>query len=170
MKDIEAGDVLLVSNNTILANLIKKILQSKYSHGAIVMYVEKENCWVAETTAEGFTVKEYSKNLLKESENIGVLRYIGGLTEEEKEKLRLEIAKRLGRKYDTADLIRLGIYYILRLNIRYKNAKKLTCTEVVERCFRAINKPLCPDIVNPEDVTPKDLANSEYLEFVFKEG
>lgn len=169
--EIEDGDILLISNQTALANLIKKVLKCRYSHAGIVMYteeyVEKGKSLVAETTAEGFTLKEYANNVLIESENIAGFRYKGGLKKEEKDRLKFEIAKRMGRKYDTLDLIRLGIYYIFRLNIRYENAKKLTCTEAVERCFRAINKPICPDIINPEDITPKDIENSRYLEKIF---
>ena len=169
--DIQDGDILLISNQTILANMIKRALKCKYSHAGIVMYAEEyvgnNICLVAETTAEGFILKEYARKVLIESENIAGFRYIGGLKKKEKDRLKFEIARRMGREYDTIDLIRLGIYYIFGFNLRYENARKLTCAEAVERCYRAINKPICPDIINPEDITPKDIQNSRYLKKVF---
>lgn len=82
--------------------------------------MSKRKCFIVETTAEGFTLKEYAENILLESENIAGFRYKGGLKKEEKDRLKFEIAKRMGRKYDTVDLIRLGIYYILRLNMKMR--------------------------------------------------
>ena len=93
---IETGDVLLFNNHYKLANLIKKVLDSHYSHGAIVMYadedfLENESCWVAESSAKGFIIKKYLREIIIGNEDVAGFRYKNSLSEGDKEFLKFAI-------------------------------------------------------------------------------
>lgn len=157
--DLQTGDILLHKGKRWTSRIIAKVTGSPYTHVAIVFDTNR----VLEIDIN----KELSLYQIDSTLRYEVYRKRGGLTKQEKIKLKRRMTNRqLEMKgYDWLKLISLGFLAIFKKPFFMDTKNKVICSEIVDMLYNEIGIDLVPGAIVGH-VTPEDIAKSPNIEYL----
>ena len=150
-------DIVSTYDNSIISKLIRYISKSTVSHTAI-MYDEK---FVIESWISG--VRIISIEDLKKRCNFYVSRC--ELTDLQSKIITTYLQNKYKSKYDLLQLLTIALHKIFGIKI-LNNHQKYICSELVWEAYTQIGMEIAPQVDESDDVTPKDLIESQNLKIV----
>ncbi|MBD1378958.1 C40 family peptidase [Metabacillus arenae] len=156
--DLKIGDILLVRGDGFISPLIKRFLDSEYSHVAIAL----ENGKICEVD---LNVKmKIIDNPYFEYE---VFRYKEGLNNEQMQKINAFLRKKCKSSigYDWWRILSLMIKKYTKLELIIHHPNRYVCSEIVDQAYQYIGIDLVPESMTG-DVTPVDLLKSNSFKHV----
>nr|WP_246394445.1 YiiX/YebB-like N1pC/P60 family cysteine hydrolase [Microbulbifer rhizosphaerae] len=148
---LQPADVLLVEGNTRFSTAIKYLTQSTWSHAALYVGGDEQNCFVEADTLEGVR-------------SVGLEQFAGmhtricrphGLTEDDRRLVIDYAIERIGYRYDLRNIFDLARYLLPTPPVpsRYRrrmialgsgDPSRAICSTLIAQAFQSISYPILP--------------------------
>lgn len=156
--DLRQGDVLLFRGDRRLSRVIEAVGRGHYSHSALVLRWDGR---VMIAQAEWPRLEAVPMSVAVEAYS-GLVDWFRVKPEFEPQldraKLLDEAMNLLGKPFSVRELVRIGIYNLLRKQVpKSADDGGFVCSEYVSHCFRQAGLTLAPDRPHDVAVTPDDL-------------
>jgi len=154
MNNIQFGNILFYSGNSIFSKVVKWITNSQFSHCSIVIdkYHIVEISW---------NYKLKIRHLHYKDNEFVIKRYINELSEEQKQLMYEFIIDKLNTEYDIIQTV--GYLFKKIFGVKVINDRELyNCSEFVDVCYKSIGIDLLENDFE-STVSPGELFKSEIL-------
>lgn len=164
IKDVQRGDILLMSNNSFLGRAIQKITKSVYSHAEI--YIGGGDC-VGATNKMGWgvRVRPLSWNI-KRFYRIDIFRY-PNLSSDKAEKLCQQALNHVGEGYNIWLLLLFPINFLLPDKWKNPLASKHAeiCSQLVTKSYKEVGIDVIPHKAESQE-SPADIGRAKTLRWI----
>lgn len=151
---LEVGDIIMSRDGKIKSRLIRKVLDSEYSHVALYL----GNCSLIEATFKGVHTENVLRLTMDDNDSLKVLRLIKPLSEDQKLHLRLIATDTYTAKYSIGGAFITGLNSYFtgdkeKITLNYKNY----CSNLIAECYEKIGIEMLPG-KDKSLITPKDIG------------
>lgn len=151
-SEIQPGDILLISGNTLVDKIIKLVTRSPYSHVVGVVNPNQVVEILPLSTARFKKIQDYTGR--------ADVFTCERLSNDDRRKIISFVMGKIGASYDYDLIIWEASRYLFNWVWPYDNKDSSLCSTLWSEAYRKAGIDLCPDVKFP---VPGDLAKSRYL-------
>ena len=151
-SEIQPGDILLISGNTLVDKIIKLVTRSPYSHVVGVVNPNQVVEILPLSTARFKKIQDYTGR--------ADVFTCERLSNDDRRKIVDYVTGKIGASYDYYLIIWEASRYLFNWVWPYDNKDSSLCSTLWSEAYRKAGIDLCPDVKFP---VPGDLAKSRYL-------
>lgn len=151
-SEIQPGDILLISGNTLVDKIIKLVTRSPYSHVVGVVNTNQVVEILPLSTVRLKKIQDYTGR--------ADVFTCERLSNDDRRKIISFVTGKIGASYDYDLIIWEASRYLFNWVWPYDNKDSSLCSTLWSEAYRKAGIDLCPDVKFP---VPGDLAKSKYL-------
>ena len=151
-SEIQPGDILLISGNTLVDKIIKLVTRSPYSHVVGVVNPNQVVEILPLSTVRLKKIQDYTGR----ADVFTCKRF----SNDDRRKIISFVTGKIGSSYDYYLIIWEASRYLFNWVWPYDNKDSSLCSTLWSEAYRKAGIDLCPDVKFP---VPGDLAKSRYL-------
>lgn len=151
-SEIQPGDILLISGNTLVDKIIKLVTRSPYSHVVGVVNPNQVVEILPLSTVRLKKIQDYTGR--------ADVFTCERLSNDDRRKIISFVMGKIGASYDYDLIIWEASRYLFNWVWPYDNKDSSLCSTLWSEAYRKAGIDLCPDVKFP---VPGDLAKSRYL-------
>lgn len=151
-SEIQPGDILLISGNTLVDKIIKLVTRSPYSHVVGVVNPNQVVEILPLSTARFKKIQDYTGR--------ADVFTCERLSNDDRRKIVDYVTGKIGASYDYYLIIWEASRYLFNWVWPYDNKDSCLCSTLWSEAYRKAGIDLCPNVKFP---VPGDLAKSRYL-------